>query len=61
MTNSILLGSIVILIGLILFSAAVFTVSEGHGALKLRLGELVKDSSTGKVEVYTPYTLKHLY
>ena len=54
MTTKSLLGSIVILIGLILFSAAVFTVSEGHGALKLRLGELVKDSSTGKVEVYTP-------
>lgn len=39
---------------LILFSLTAFTVSQGHGALVLRLGELRSNAKTGKADVYQP-------
>lgn len=51
-TNRIL--GIALLVILLLFISSVFTVSEGHQGIILRLGRLVEDSQTNKVKVLNP-------
>lgn len=45
---------LVLLIGLVLLLTSLFIITEGQQGIVLRLGRLVDDKETGKVQVYNP-------
>lgn len=54
MNTKAIIGSVAAVLVLILIGTGMYTVEEGQRALVLRLGELVKNSDTGKAEVMKP-------
>src|SRR5262245_62010866 len=48
------IGGIIIIVALVLLLNSFFTINEGHRALMLRLGSIVREQNTDDAKIYAP-------